>query len=242
VRLNRFLAAAGTASRRACDDLITAGTVSVNGVIVTEPWYDVAVGSDQVEVEGRIVSLPAQTLCLLLHKPAGTITTVRDPQGRPTVLDLLGPAHRQRRLYPVGRLDADTTGALLLTDDGDLAHRLTHPRYKSAKEYVVRLAERISSDQLRQLREGYQLEDGPVRPDRITRSGKHTVVIVLHEGRKRIVRRLFAALGLTVNHLHRRRFAGLSADDLPPGGVRELSYREVIRLRRSVGLEPEPER
>jgi len=238
VRLNRYLAASGTASRRTCDDLIAAGEVQVNGLTVTEPWYDVNTDSDRVEVSGAVVSLPETPRYILVHKPAGTITTVTDTHGRPTVLALVQEKAAGRRLYPVGRLDADTTGALLLTDDGDLTHRLTHPSFESRKEYLVRLDRPLSARERELLAAGIELEDGPVKPDEITLTDTGTVRLVLHEGRKRIVKRLFAALGITVTGLHRSRFAGLSADDLPVGGSRELSGDEADALRRSVGLEP----
>ncbi len=241
MRLNRFLAAAGVASRRRCDDLIRAGAVTVDGRRVLEPWYDVAVDSDRVAVEGKLVGLPPEPTYLLLHKPAGFITTLRDPQGRPTAMSLFDGEHRQHRLFPVGRLDAETTGALLITDDGELAFRLTHPSFESWKEYIVRLAGPISEERLQRLRNGLELEDGPVHPDEVSLVDEMTVVVVLHEGRKRIVRRMFSALGCRVVHLHRRRFAGLSADDIPVGEYRALTPEEVLRLRARVGLGPAAE-
>jgi len=238
VRLNKYLASAGVASRRKCDDLIKAGRVSVNERTVTEPWFDLDPGRDAVEVEGKPIEWLPDRVYLLLNKPAGVITTVSDPQGRATVMSLLEGAFKERRLYPVGRLDADTTGALLLTDDGELAHRLTHPRYESSKEYSVLLEREVSGENVERLRQGILLEDGWVTPDSIRLKKPDLVVLTLHEGRKRIVKRMFSSLGYTVVELHRRRFGGLSADDLPDGSWRELSLEEANRLRESVGMEP----
>lgn len=240
MRLNKFLAGAGVAARRKCDELIRLGRVSVNGKTVTEPWLDVHPGRDTVVVEGKPIEHPAGHSYLLLHKPPGVITTVEDTHGRKTVIDLLGSAAAGRRLFPVGRLDADTTGALLLTDDGELAFRLTHPRYVCSKEYVVRLAREIGDAGVRALARGIELEDGMVKPDRVRRLGPDALELVLHEGRKRVVRRMVETVGHSVTRLHRRRFAGLSADDLPQGSWRELTLEETNRLRTLVGLEQIP--
>ena len=226
------------AARRRCDDLIQKGEVSVNGRIVTEPWLDVDPSCDRIEVGGKLVESSRGHSYLLLHKPAGVIATVTDPQDRRTVIDLLGASAGKRRLYPVGRLDADTTGALLLTDDGELAFRLTHPRYGIRKEYVVDLVRSIDGSESEGLLAGVELEDGPVRPDEVRILGADRLLIVLHEGRKRVVRRMIEAIGHEVAHLHRRRFAGISADDLGTGRWRELSLSEANRLRELVGLEP----
>lgn len=239
MRLNRFLAFAGVTSRRKADDLIRGGRVTVNGEPAGEPWIEVDPELDRVEVDGTRVDPPAERLYLLLHKPAGVITTVTDPQGRPTVLSLLGDTYRDARLVPVGRLDADTTGALLLSNDGELTFRLTHPRFECLKVYRVRCAEAVEGEALTRLEAGFDLDDGPVEVDTISRLDPYSVEVGLHIGRKRIVKRMFAAVGHPVEALHRTRFAGLSADDLPPGGWRELTADEVDELKRSVGLDPD---
>jgi len=225
VRLNAYLARAGVASRRKSDDLIKAGRVLVNG----EPGQlnTFVLAADRVEVDGREVG--KQRLAhLLLHKPAGVVTTARDPQGRPTVVQLV-PA--EPRVVPVGRLDADTTGALLLTNDGALAHRLAHPRYGVEKVYEVEVRGEPSDDVLRRLAEGVELDDGLTAPARARRLGRHRLELTLHEGRNRQVKRMLETLGLRVTRLHRSGYAGLTLDGLEPGAWRELAPGEVERLR-----------
>jgi 23S rRNA pseudouridine2605 synthase len=225
VRLNAYLARAGLASRRKADDLIKAGRVLVNG----EPGQlnTFVLAADRVEVDGREVG--KQRLAhLLLHKPAGVVTTARDPQGRPTVVQLV-PA--EPRVVPVGRLDADTTGALLLTNDGALAHRLAHPRYGVEKVYEVEVRGEPSDDVLRRLAEGVELDDGLTAPARARRLGRHRLELTLHEGRNRQVRRMLETLGHRVTRLHRSGYAGLTLDGLEPGAWRELAPGEVERLR-----------
>jgi 23S rRNA pseudouridine2605 synthase len=240
MRLNKFLARAGVGARRACDRLIAGGGVSVNGEPVIEPWHEVEPATDRVEVAGRLVRLRDEPVHLLLHKPAGMLSTVRDPFGRPTVVGLVGRAVPGRRLYPVGRLDGDTTGALMLTDDGELAFRLTHPRYGVEKVYQVTVAGELPEADLARIAAGLELEDGPARPDSCRRLGRRQLELVLHEGRKRIVKRLLAAAGYRVTALHRSRFAGLTADELAPGSWRVLTREEVAGLRARVGLESAP--
>jgi len=225
MRLNAYLARAGISSRRGADDLIRAGRVSVNG----EPGQlntFVAAG-DRVEVDGREVA--AQRLAhVLLHKPAGTLTTAHDPQGRPTVVDLV-PG--EPRIVPVGRLDVDTTGALLLTNDGDLAHRLAHPRYGVEKTYEADVEGDPGEEALRRLCDGIELEDGLTAPARARRLGAGRVELVLHEGRTHQVKRMLAAVGHPVVRLHRSAYAGLTLEGLEPGAWRELEPLEVERLR-----------
>jgi len=226
VRLNAYLARAGLASRRGADELIKAGRVRVNG----EPGQlNTFVGaSDRVEVDGREVA--AQRLAhLLLHKPAGVVTTARDPQGRRTVVDLV-PS--QPRVVPVGRLDADTTGALLLTNDGPLAHRLAHPRYGVEKVYEAEVEGDPGEAALRALREGVELDDGRTAPAGARRLGPGRIEITLHEGRNRQVRRMCEAVGHPVVRLHRSAYAGLTLDGLEPGEWRALEPAEVERLSR----------
>ena len=225
MRLNAFLARAGVASRRRADELIKAGRVTVNG----EPGQlNTVVGArDRVELDGREVTRQ-RLRYVLLHKPAGAVTTARDPQGRPTVVELV-PA--EPRVVPVGRLDVDTTGALLLTNDGLLAHRLAHPRYGVEKTYVVEVEGDPDEEALRLLRDGVELEDGPTAPARARRLGPGRVELVLHEGRKHQVKRMLAAVGHPVTRLHRSAYAGLPVEGLEPGAWRELEPREVQRLR-----------
>ena len=234
MRLNAFLARAGVASRRRADDLIAEGRVRVNG----EPGrFETVVGSrDVVEVDGQRVS--AEPLAhVLLYKPAGVVTTARDPQGRPTVVGLVP---REPHVVPVGRLDVDTTGALLLTNEGKLAHRLAHPRYGVEKVYEAEVEGRPSADALGALRSGVELEDGRTAPARarVLRrgSGSALLELTLHEGRKHQVKRMCEAVGHPARRLHRSRYAGLDLGGLALGGWRALTRAEVAGLRRLVGL------
>jgi 23S rRNA pseudouridine2605 synthase len=227
VRLNAYLARAGVASRRSADELIKAGLVTVNG----EPGQlnTFVESRDRVEVDGEPVRLQPLAY-VLLHKPAGTVTTARDPQGRRTVVDLVDLS---ARVVPVGRLDADTTGALLLTNDGDLAHRLAHPRYEVEKVYEAEVDGEPSDEALRRLRSGLELDDGPTAPAEARRLGPTTVELSIHEGRKHQVKRMLAAVGHPVRRLHRSRYAGLTLERLEPGAWRELEPSEVEQLRDS---------
>jgi len=225
VRLNAYLARAGVASRRRADELIKAGRVTVNdeqGQLNTFVQR-----GDRVEVDGEPVAAQKLTY-VLLHKPAGTVTTARDPQGRATVVELVDVPER---IVPVGRLDADTTGALLLTNDGPLAHRLAHPRYGVEKVYEVEVEGRPSDEALRALAEGVELEDGVTAPARVRRLGRSRIELTLHEGRNRQVKRMCDAVGLPVRRLHRSRYADLDLNDLGPGDWRELTGAEVMKLR-----------
>jgi 23S rRNA pseudouridine2605 synthase len=186
---------------------------------------------DVVELDGRALS-PQRLSYVLLHKPSGVVTTARDPHGRPTVVDLV---RHEARVVPVGRLDADTTGALLLTNDGPLAHRLAHPRYGVEKTYEVEVEGDPNDDQLRQLREGVDLDDGRTAPARAKRLGPNRLELTLHEGRKHQVKRMCDAVGLPVTRLHRPRYAGLELGDLPAGEWRELTEEEVQQLRQATG-------
>jgi 23S rRNA pseudouridine2605 synthase len=226
VRLNAYLARAGVASRRKADDLIKAGRVTVNG----EPGQlnTFVAARDRVELDGR--PLARQPLAyVLLHKPAGVVTTASDPHGRPTVVELV--SEHETRIVPVGRLDADTTGALLLTNDGELAHRLAHPRYEVEKVYVAEVDGAPSDEALRQLEQGVELDDGHTAPARAKRLTPSHIELAIHEGRKHQVKRMLEAVGHPVTQLHRSRYAGLSLAGLEPGAWRELEPGEVARLQ-----------
>jgi 23S rRNA pseudouridine2605 synthase len=230
MRLNAWLARAGVASRRGADELIKAGRVTVNG----EPGrLNTFVAShDRVELDGQ--ALAKQRLAyVLLNKPAGVVTTARDPQGRPTVVGLVDhPA----RVVPVGRLDADTTGVLLLTNDGELAHRLAHPRYEIDKVYVADVEGEPSDGALRALEQGVELDDGPTAPATARRLARSRVELTIHEGRTHQVKRMLAAVGHPVTRLHRSRYGSLDASGLAAGEWRELERDEIDTLRRNAGL------
>jgi 23S rRNA pseudouridine2605 synthase len=225
MRLNAYLARAGVASRRGAEELIRSGRVRVNGevaglVTFVEP-------RDTVEVDGSPIE-PEPLTYVLLHKPAGVVTTARDPQGRPTVVGLV---RHERRVVPVGRLDADTTGALLLTNDGPLAHRLMHPRYEVDKVYEAEVEGEPADETLGLLTDGIELDDGRTAPARVRRLAPSLVELTIHEGRKHQVKRMLQAVGHPVRRLHRKVYAGLALDGLAPGEWRELSCDEMKRLR-----------
>jgi 23S rRNA pseudouridine2605 synthase len=230
VRLNAYLARAGVASRRGADELIKAGRVRVNG----EPGAlnTFVEAGDRVELDGRPLA-PQRLAYVLLHKPAGVVTTARDPRGRRTVVDLV---EHEARVVPVGRLDADTTGVLLLTNDGPLAHRLAHPRYEVEKVYEAEVEGRLGEEALRRLRDGIELDDGRTAPAGVRRLSPSKVELTLHEGRKHQVKRMLTAVGHPVVRLHRSRYGGLTPAGLEPGQWRELEPGEVARLQSLAGL------
>jgi 23S rRNA pseudouridine2605 synthase len=229
VRLAKYLAHAGVASRRAAEGLIAAGRVTVGEETVTDPARDVEPG-DSVAVDGRLLRGPEPRVVLALNKPLGVVSTARDTHGRPTVVELV-PADGLR-LYPVGRLDADSSGLLLLTNDGELANRLTHPRYEVAKTYRVKLGGGpISERALRALRGGVRLQDGLTAPARVRRLGPDALELTIHEGRNRQVRRMAQAVGHPVLELQRTGFGPLRLGGLPEGAHRRLRPAEVERLR-----------
>ena len=237
MRLGKHLAHAGIASRRASEEIVRAGRVTVAGETVTDPARDVG-PDDDVRVDGSPVTAtgPAPGRAVYaVHKPAGVVSTARDTHGRPTVVSLVTS---ERRLYPVGRLDADTTGLILLTDDGDLAHRLTHPSFEVPKTYRATVdGGRVGEADLRRLREGVRLEDGMTAPARVRQLEPGELELTIHEGRKRQVKRMCAAIGHPVVRLRRIAFGPLRLGDLPPGGHRRLEPAEVERLRQA-GVKP----
>ena len=229
IRLQKVLAQAGLGSRRTCEDLIVRRRVRVNGEVAVlgrrvDPEVDV------VEVDGAQIGVKAGLVHYLLHKPAGVITTASDPQGRATVLDLV-PA--EPRVFPVGRLDGDSEGLLLLTNDGDLTHRLTHPRYGVDKEYLVEVEGDPSRGALARLREGVELEDGRTAPAKVAQLDARLLRITIHEGRNRQVRRMCEAIGHPVLRLVRTRIGPLTDRLLKPGEWRALTQEEVRALERA---------
>ena len=230
VRLNKYLAHAGVGSRREADELIASGAVTVNGKVVTELGTLVR-PEDVVHFGGQKLRME-QKRYVLLNKPKDTITTTDDPQERHTVMSLVAKACNER-LYPVGRLDRNTTGVLLLTNDGDLAKKLTHPSHGAPKLYHATLDRNLSVEELHRLVEGVMLEDGPARADEVSFVGgsKREVGLLIHMGRNRIVRRMFSALGAEVVKLDRVMFAGLTKKDLPRGRWRHLEEKEVVWLK-----------
>ena len=234
MRLQKFLARAGVASRRGSEDLMTAGRVSVNGRTVTELGSKVDPQRDVVAVDGREVHLADGAVYIMLHKPAGILTTMKDPYGRPCVAALV-PTQRYPGLFPVGRLDCDTTGLLLFTTDGELAQRLLHPSHHVEKTYVACVAGVPSEAQLERLRRGITLDDGPCQPAKArllgTRDDSARVRIVIAEGRKRQVKRMFSAIHHKVLALHREKFGPLELGGLQEGSWRLLTHEEVAALK-----------
>lgn len=238
VRLQKVLAGAGLGSRRACEDLIAAGRVSVGGAVVRELGMRVDPATAVVHVDGLRLQLDPTRVTLALHKPVGVVSTMRDPHGRPSLEGYV--ADRSERLFHVGRLDAETSGLLLLTNDGDLAHRLTHPSYEVPKRYVATVEGRVERGLVRRLKAGVDLEDGPVRVDEVkvleTRPQSSIVELVLHEGRNHIVRRLLAEVGHPVTALARTQVGPIRLGTLRPGQTRVIKGSELGALMSAVGL------
>jgi 23S rRNA pseudouridine2605 synthase len=230
MRLAKFLAHGGVASRRKAEEIIAKGLVTVGGEVVTDPARDVGEGDD-VRVNGALVSAEAREVWAV-NKPVGVVSTAREPGRRTPVVDLV---ETEARLYPVGRLDADSSGLLLLTNDGELANRLTHPRYEVPKTYVARLRKPIGDRELKRLRRGVELEDGPTAPAQVKQRGDREVEIVLREGRNRQVRRMLEAVGNEVVALRRVGFGPLRLGGLKEGSSRRLSQDEITRLREAAG-------
>ena len=226
MRLAKFLAHGGVASRRKAEEIIAKGVVTVGGEVVTDPARDVGEGDD-VRVNGAPVATETREVWAV-NKPAGVVSTAREPGARPAVVELVDTA---ARLYPVGRLDADSTGLLLLTNDGELANQLTHPRYEVPKTYRARLGKPIADRDLGRLSKGVELEDGPTGPAEMRRLGKGEIEITLREGRNRQVRRMLEAVGNEVVALQRVKFGPLALGDLQSGRARRLSDGEIDELR-----------
>jgi 23S rRNA pseudouridine2605 synthase len=231
VRLAKYLAHAGVASRRASEQLVFDGHVTVAGAVVTDPARDVD-GSEPVAVDGEVVRVQGgRRVVYAVNKPAGVVSTANDPQGRTAVVDLVDSP---RRLYPVGRLDADTTGLILLTDDGELAHRLTHPSFEVPRTYVARVRRPpVRNAELGRLRQGVELDDGMTAPAKVRRLAPDEIELTIHEGRKRQVRRMLEAVGHPVASLRRVSFGTLTLGNLHEGQARRLTEPEVERLRRA---------
>ncbi len=232
VRLQKVLAQAGVASRRAAEDLITAGRVEVNGALVTQLGTRVDPARDAVRVDGERIPVDVSAVYLALNKPRGVVSTMSDPEGRPCLGDLV--RDRPERLFHVGRLDTDTEGLILLVNDGDFAHRMAHPSHGVPKTYVAEVPGPVAGQVRRQLREGIELDDGPARVDAfriLQQAGNRAMVeVVLHEGRKHIVRRLLAAVGHPVNRLVRTAVGPVRLGDLRPGTMRPLTPKELGTL------------
>jgi 23S rRNA pseudouridine2605 synthase len=227
MRLAKFLASAGIASRRAAEQIVRAGRVSVGAVVVTDPARDVG-PDDVVALDGAPVRGDSSPVVYVVNKPAGVVSTARDPQGRPTVVSLVPSA---LRLYPVGRLDIDTTGLILLTNDGELAQRMTHPRFEVPKTYRVVLASPpVTETALAALRDGVELEDGRTAPAQVRQVTVNTIELTIREGRKRQVKRMCEQVGHRVKRLQRVRFGPLELGDLRPGRYRKLNAAELEQL------------
>lgn len=251
-RLQKYLARSGVASRRACEQLIAQRRVTVNGAVVSQPGTTVVPGADEVALDGAVVRPPESSVALMLHKPPRVLTTMADPQGRATVASLV-PAEQYPGLFPVGRLDADTTGLLLFTNDGQLGNSLIHPRRHVEKTYLALVEGQPTEPQMEALRNGVLLEDGPTLPARgrvlplsqartvaaqlgwSLKGGRRIVELTITEGRNRQVRRMLAAVGHPVLQLHRCSLASLTLGDLAPGQWRLLTDGEVAELAACAG-------
>jgi len=238
MRLQKWMAQCGAGSRRACEQYIVQGRVRVNGQLVTQMGVNVE-PEDAVELDGRLLTMQEQMYYYMLHKPKGVVSTAKDTHGRQTVVDLL-PVGLSARLYPVGRLDANTEGLILMTNDGEFANRLMHPRYHLEKQYRVVMNGDITAAQVERLRQGVMLEDGKTLPCQVEveRTGNSCVLyITLRQGKNRQIRRMMEAVGCRVQHLRRIRIGQLTLGDLPMGAVRPLTQQEVQDLLERCGAE-----
>ena len=237
-RLQKYLASCGVASRRACVELIKAGRVKVNGKTVTELGTKVQIGIDKVSVDGKDVNQEEDYVYLMLNKPEGYVTTASDPQGRPTVFDLITDV--PQRVFSVGRLDVDTEGLLLLTNDGELAYRLTHPKFSVSKVYHALVTGKPSEEKLERLRQGVMLDDGPTKPCKVKvlRRFNHKTLleITISEGRNRQVRRMCQAINNPIIHLERVKIENVELKDVKRGHYRKLKIEELLPLMNKVQL------
>jgi 23S rRNA pseudouridine2605 synthase len=236
MRLNKYVAHCGVCSRRQAADLVKEGQISVNGQTILEPFYQMK-EADVVRYKGKVIKPEVRKVYILMNKPKDLITTVQDERGRKTVMDLLKDKVSER-VFPVGRLDRDTTGLLLLTNDGELAQKMTHPGFKMQKQYEAELNKPLRNEDLERIRAGLELEDGPVKVDAVHPTpgkGANAVSILLHVGRNRIVRRIFEHLGYEVVRLDRVYLGGLTKKDLPRGFFRYLTPMEIIMLKHFTG-------
>lgn len=230
---------AGLASRRKADDMIKAGRIMLNGSVVREPGCRATWGKDSIKIDGQEIPAPFERIYLMLNKPFGYICSLSDPAGRPVVTELLKGI--TQRVYPVGRLDFDSLGLLLLTNDGEWSYRLTHPRYHIPKTYKITIDGRISDETLNILRKGVQLEDGFIGPSKVTLlnqdSGKSVIRMTITSGKSRVIRRMLETVGHRVRHLLRISFGSLGLGDLKIGTYRQLGTHEVLALEKMVGLD-----
>ncbi|PKN68824.1 MAG: pseudouridine synthase [Deltaproteobacteria bacterium HGW-Deltaproteobacteria-12] len=231
-RLQKIIAAAGVDSRRHAEKLIAAGRVSVNNVVVSELGVKADAAKDIIRVDGKIISVDASMIYIALHKPAGYVTTLSDPEGRPTVVDLIGAV--PERVYPVGRLDYDSSGLLLLTNDGDFAQKMQHPRFQLPKVYRVKIQGRLSKDEMKQVSKGIKLEDGVFKPENLQIEKYNDkscwIALTLREGKNRIIRRGFEAAGHRVARLVRESIGAVTLRNLKEGSWRYLTKKEVDQL------------
>jgi len=239
IRLNKFLAQAGISSRREADRFISEGRVKVNGKIVRTLGFKIEEETDKVEVDGKKIKSKLQLIYLMLNKPPGYLVTLKDPFQRPTIMSLLPPL--KTRVFPVGRLDYDSNGLLLLTNDGELANRLMHPRYKVKKVYLVKVLGLLDELKIRKLQKGIYLDGKKTTPAKViklsARANKSLFQVEIHEGRKREIKRMFEQLGHRVIELERIKFANLSLGFLKKGQWRFLTNKEIASLKKQVGLE-----
>ncbi len=235
-RLQKILSQAGVASRRESENIITSGRVAVNGTVVTELGTKADLDTDTITVDGKPIAVEEKRVYLLLYKPVGYMTTMKDPEGRPIVSDLLKGV--KERVYPVGRLDYNTEGLLLLTNDGAFANMLMHPSHEVDKGYLVRVSGHVTAVQIKKLSEGVKLEDGMTAPARVAQVSESEnnswISITIHEGRYRQVRRMCEAVGLNVVRLKRARYDFLEIGEMKPGEFRELTAEEVTKLKRKI--------
>lgn len=238
MRINRILSLSGIASRRKSDELIGAGRVKLNGRIIRKLGVRAIWGHDSIKVDGKEIPEPSDRNYLMLNKPFGYISSLNDPAGRPIVSDLL--RNVKQRVYPVGRLDFDSLGLLLFTDDGEWSHRLTHPRYHIPKTYKITVKDRVSHDVLGTLRKGVMLEDGrsgPCKATLLKQDERESILrLTITRGRSRMIRRMLEAVGHTVVHLIRTGFGNLELGSLKIGGYRYLETDEVLSMKKIVGL------